>query len=703
MSIETACRIPHEGIARIPGLCATFPMEAAIVNSAKTDLEGPRLVLRRVVIEGLEPEIDAGKYPIKRTVGERVVVKADIHADGHEVLGAVVLYRPERESAWSEAVMHPLQNDRWSGQFSVNSLGTYLYTVQAWVDPFQSWRRDTVKKSEAGQDVSVAALSGARLVQSAANRARGTDSQRLGEFAAELKSLSSAGREAVVSCAETAELAALMGRYIDRSRASTYDKQLGVVVEREKARYSTWYEMFPRSCASEPNKHGTFRDCIQRLRYVSEMGFDVLYFPPIHPIGRTQRKGKNNTTQPSPEDPGSPWAIGADEGGHVAIHPNLGTLEEFKQLQAKARELGIEIALDLAFQCSPDHPYVKGHKEWFLERPDGSVQYAENPPKKYEDIYPFYFESEYASELCEELKRVVLYWIKQGVHIFRVDNPHTKPFDFWEWLIKEVRREYPEVIFLSEAFTRPKVMHRLAKLGFAQSYTYFAWKNTKWELTEYFTELTQAPVREFLRPNVWPNTPDILTEYLQYGGRPAFMSRLILAATLSANYGIYGPAFELCENRSLRQGSEEYLDSEKYQIRAWDIGRPESLKGLVARVNEIRREHPALQSDWSLRFHPLDNDQLIAYSKVTEDLSDIVLVVVNLDPRYKQSGWIELPLEYFELASNQSFQVHDLLTDARYVWQGARNYVELNPLVLPAHIFRVRRRLRTERDFDYFL
>jgi starch synthase (maltosyl-transferring) len=678
-------------------------MEAAIVNSPEANPEEPRLVLRRVVIEGLEPEIDGGKYPIKRTVGERVVVEADIHADGHDVLGAVVLYRPDRESGWSEAVMRPLENDRWRGQFFVERLGSYFYTVRAWVDAFQSWCRDTVKKAEAGQDISVSGQSGARLVQSAANRARGNDSKRLAEFTAELKNLSSADPSAVVRCARSAELAALMGRYADRSRATTYDKQLAVMVDREKARYSTWYEMFPRSCGAPPNKHGTFRDCISRLGYVSEMGFDVLYFPPIHPIGRTKRKGRNNTAQPAPDDPGSPWAIGAAEGGHMAIHRELGTLEEFKQLQTKARELGIEIALDLAFQCSPDHPYLKEHKEWFLERPDGSVQYAENPPKKYEDIYPFYFESENAPELCEELKRVVFYWIEQGVRIFRVDNPHTKPFDFWEWLIREARREYPEVIFLSEAFTRPKVMQRLAKLGFAQSYTYFAWKNTKWELMQYFTEMNQTSVREFVRLNVWPNTPDILTEYLQYGGRTAFMARLILAATLSANYGIYGPAFELCENRALRQGSEEYLDSEKYQIRAWNIASPDSLKGLVARVNEIRRENPALQSDWSLRFHAVDNDQLIVYSKATEDLSDIILVIVNLDPHYKQSGWVEVPLADFQLAPNQSYQVHDLLTGARYLWQGARNYVELNPSVLPGHIFKVRRRVRTERDFDYFL
>jgi starch synthase (maltosyl-transferring) len=678
-------------------------METAFVNSLRANQDEPRLVLRRAVIEGLQPEIDSGKYPIKRTVGERIVVEADIHADGHEVLGAVVLYRPEQENAWREAAMLPLVNDRWQGQFSVESLGSYFYTVQAWVDTFRSWSRDTVKKFETGQDISVAALLGARLVQSAANRARGADSRKLAQFTAELKSLSEPGGEAVASLALNAELAELMGRYPDRSRATTYDKQLGVTVDREKARYSNWYEMFPRSCAVEPNKHGTFRDCMQRLAYVSEMGFDVLYFPPVHPIGHTHRKGKNNAPQPSPDDPGSPWAIGAEEGGHMAINPGLGTLQDFKQLQAKAGELGIEIALDLAFQCSPDHPYVKEHQEWFLLRPDGSVQYAENPPKKYEDIYPFYFESEYATELCDELKRVVFYWIEQGIRIFRVDNPHTKPFDFWDWLIKEARRKYPEVIFLSEAFTRPKVMQRLAKLGFTQSYTYFAWKNTKWELTEYFTELTQTPVREFMRPNVWPNTPDILTEYLQHGSRPAFMARLILAATLSANYGIYGPAFELCENRALRQGSEEYLDSEKYQVRAWDLTSPGSLKGLISRVNKIRRENAALQSDWRLRFHPLDNDQLIAYSKATEDLSNVILVIVNLDPRYKQSGWIDVPLDDFKLDPHQSYQVHDLLTDVRYLWHGSRNYVELNPFMLPAHIFRVRRRLRTERDFDYFL
>jgi starch synthase (maltosyl-transferring) len=481
-----------------------------------------------------------------------------------------------------------------------------------------------------------------------------------------------------------------MTRYPDRSRATTYEKELRVWVDRAKARFSSWYELFPRSCTMDAQTPGTLRDCARRLQYVAQMGFDVLYLPPIHPIGRVGRKGKNNSLDVTSGDPGSPWAIGSVEGGHKAIHPALGTLEDFRQLRQRAQALGIEIALDLAFQCAPDHPYVKEHEEWFAHRPDGSIQYAENPPKRYEDIYPLDFESADALELCEELKSVVLHWIEQGIRIFRVDNPHTKPFGFWEWLIAEIHRTYPEAIFLAEAFTRPKVMYRLAKLGFTQSYTYFTWKNTKTEITELFEELTQTPVREFFRMNLWPNTPDILNEYLQKGGRPAFITRLILAATLGANYGIYGPAFELFENRSLMPGSEEYLESEKYQIRVWDIDRPDSLKQLIALVNKIRYENPALQSDWSLRFQPVDNDQLIAYSKTSGDGSNIILVVVNLDPRYTQSGWIHVPLDDFGIGPRQPFEVHDLLADARYTWQGSRNYIELNPAKIPAHIFKMR-------------
>ena len=420
------------------------------------------------------------------------------------------------------------------------------------------------------------------------------------------------------------------------------------------------------------------------------MGFDVLYLPPIHPVGVTHRKGKNGAVAVRPSDPGSVWAIGSPEGGHKAIHPQLGTLEDFKRLLTKAREYGIDVALDIAYQCSPDHPYVREHPEWFRRRPDGTVQYAENPPKKYEDIYPFDFETPHWRELWEELKSIVDYWIEQGVRIFRVDNPHTKPFAFWEWMIGETKQRHPEVIFLSEAFTRPKIMYRLAKLGFTHSYTYFAWRNTKQELTEYFTELTQSEVREYFRPHLWPNTPDILTEAFQTGGRPTFIARLVLAATLAGNYGIYGPAYELCENRALVPGKEEYLDAEKYEIKHWEIERPDSLNSLIARVNRARRENAALARDAGLRFHPLDNDQLIAYTKATNDLSNVILIIVNLDPRYTQSGWVTLPLEELGLDARQPYEVHDLLTDARYVWRGPRNYVELHPSTVPAHVFRVR-------------
>jgi starch synthase (maltosyl-transferring) len=447
--------------------------------------------------------------------------------------------------------------------------------------------------------------------------------------------------------------------------------------------------MFPRSCTTDPKRHGTFRDCIDRLPYVAGMGFDILYLPPIHPIGRSERKGKNNSTTPTPEDTGSPWAIGSKEGGHKAIHPQLGSLEDLKALVGKAGEFGIDVALDIAYQASPDHPYVKEHREWFRERPDGTVQYAENPPKKYQDIYPFNFDSERAPELWEELKSVVTYWIEQGIHVFRVDNPHTKPFAFWEWMIGEVKREHPEVIFLSEAFTRPKVMYQLAKLGFTQSYTYFAWKNTSWEITQYFTELQEGDILEYFRPNLWPNTPDILNDYLQKSGRPGFMIRLTLAATLAASYGIYGPAFELCEGRAVREGSEEYLDSEKYQIRVWDINNPNSLRDLITHMNRIRHGSPALQQNSGLKFHPVDNPQMIAYSKVCDDPADMIFVVVNLDPHNRQAGWVNVDVSALHLGSEESYQVHDLLTDARYVWHGSRNFVDLNPALLPAHVFRV--------------
>lgn len=653
------------------------------------DVRSPALAVRRIAIERVTPEIDGGRFAIKRIAGETVIVEADIFADGHSVLSAVVLYRPERAGEWREARMQLVENDRWRAEFRVETLEPYVYTIQAWVDEFRSWSSDLAKKIDARQDVSLDLLAGVQMIESAAGHADRVDSASLLRFADDLKKSSHNGRTAGNGALRDTELMRLMDRYQSRQGATTYEKELRVIVNREKARFSAWYEMFPRSCTSSPNHHGTFRDCIVRLDYVADMGFDVLYFPPIHPIGHVERKGKNNSLMPMPDDPGSPWAIGSKEGGHKSIHPKLGALQDLKELMAEAQSRGLEIALDIAFQCAPDHPYVTEHDGWFRHRPDGSVQYAENPPKKYEDIYPLFFENEHAQELWDELKSVVLYWAQQGIRIFRVDNPHTKPFAFWEWLIAEVNRDYPDAIFLAEAFTRPKIMYRLAKLGFTQSYTYFAWKNTKADLTQYFTEVNEPPVSEFFRANLWPNTPDILNEYLQAGGRPAFTSRVILAATLGANYGIYGPAFELGENQPLRAGSEEYMDSEKYEVRVWDLERPDSLAPLIRRVNHIRRQNPALQGDYSLQFHPVDNAQLIAYSKMTSDRSNIILVVVNLDSRYTQSGWVDVPLARFGLDASRPFEVEDLLTDARYTWHDSRNYVALDPWKVPAHILRV--------------
>jgi starch synthase (maltosyl-transferring) len=646
-------------------------------------------VMRRIVIERVEPEVDGGRFAIKRTIGEEVRVRADIYADGHDLLGAVLLHKRAGESAWTEVPMRLVNNDRWEGKFRVEALGRYIYTIVAWVDAFRTWSTDLQKRADAGQDISVDVLIGAEMVRTAAERAREAEAKKLAEAAAKLKDGAKKNREVALGIAVDPELALLVNSNRDGVADARYEKELAVVVDPEKARFSAWYELFPRSCTTDPKRHGTFRDCIDRLPYVAGMGFDVLYLPPIHPIGRVERKGKNNSTTPLPGDTGSPWAIGAKEGGHKAIHPQLGSLQDLKALVGKAKDFGMDIALDIAFQCSPDHPYVKEHREWFRERPDGTVQYAENPPKKYQDIYPFNFDSERAPELWEELKSVVMYWIEQGIHVFRVDNPHTKPFAFWEWMIGEVKREHPETIFLSEAFTRPKVMYQLAKLGFTQSYTYFAWKNASWEITEYFTELEEGGVLEYFRPNLWPNTPDILNEYLQKSGRAGFMTRLILAGTLGASYGIYGPAFELCEGRAVREGSEEYLDSEKYQIRVWDINNPNSLRDLITHVNRIRRASPAMQRNTGLTFHPVDNQQLIAYSKVCEDPKDLILVVANLDSHARQAGWVNLDLDAFHLGSEESFQVYDLLTDARYVWHGSRNFVDLNPALLPAHIFRV--------------
>jgi starch synthase (maltosyl-transferring) len=657
---------------------------------------------RRVVIENVHPQVDGGRYPIKRTIGETVKVAADIFTDGHHAITSHLIYRrPEASEAWARLPMQPTGNDRWQADFLVSEMGTYEYSLEAWVDEFVTWQLDLAKRVDASQDVSVNLRVGAALVVEAAARADGADADQLQHWADVMESDQKVVRRIELALSE--DLREVVGRFPDRSHAVRYRHDLKVRVDRMRAGYGAWYELFPRSTSDDATRYGTFADVVARLPELADMGFDVLYLPPIHPIGTTHRKGPNNRPNPEPDDPGSPWAIGSPDGGHMAIHPDLGSLADFKKLVKAAGRQGIEVALDLAFQCSPDHPYVKEHPEWFRKRPDGSIQYAENPPKKYEDIYPFDFETEDWEALWEELKRVVLYWVKQGVRIFRVDNPHTKPFAFWDWLIDEVKSKHPDVLFLAEAFTRPKVMYRLAKGGFTQSYTYFAWRNTAWELRAYFEELTRPPVADYFHPNLWPNTPDILTAYLQTGARPAFVARFVLAATLGASYGIYGPAFETLENRNLAPGSEEYLDSEKYQIRVWDRKSAQPMCDFIALVNQIRRDNPALHSDRRLAFHEIDNPQMICYSKSTPDRTNVVLMVVNLDPYHTQSGWVSLDLGALGLEPGETYQAHDLLTDSRYAWQGNRAFVQLDPGIVPAHVFRIRRRIRTEKDYEYYL
>jgi starch synthase (maltosyl-transferring) len=654
----------------------------------------------RVVIESVSPEINSGRFPIKRVIGEKVVVQADIFADGHDSVSTRLISKGPNDNRWEEVSMRFIGNDRWKGEFVVKEIGIYHYTLEGWVDHFKTWQIDLKKKFEAGQEISVAILIGVEYIEEASKRASDIDKKKLMEFANSLRN--EADKNKTLLIAQGEELDELMDKYPDRQFTTRYEKELPVIVDRTKALFSTWYEIFPRSCATQPGEHGTFKDCESFLPEISRMGFDILYLPPIHPIGKINRKGRNNTPAAQHDDEGSPWAIGSDEGGHKSIHPKLGTIEDFERLVKKARDYGMDMAMDLAFQCSPDHPYVKEHPEWFRWRPDGTIQYAENPPKKYEDIFPMNFETEQWQELWDELRTITLFWINKGIRIFRVDNPHTKPFLFWEWFIKEIKKDYPDVIFLSEAFTRPKVMYRLAKLGFTQSYTYFTWRNTKWELTEYLKELTQTEVREYLRPNFWPNTPDILPEHLQHGERPIFIIRLVLAATLSSNYGIYGPAFELCVNEAA-SGKEEYLNAEKYELKHWDWDSPGNLKDFIARVNKIRKENPALQTTWNLKFYDTGNDYLLFYGKATEDLSNIIIVIVNLDQYHTQSGFVTVPVKELGIDPKQPYLVHDLLSDDKYIWQGERNYVELNPHVLPAYILKVKSRMKKETDFDYFM
>ena len=641
-----------------------------------------------VVIENLQPLIEGGRYPIKRIVGEDLAVEADIFKDGHDVVAAVLKWRVLGKREWRETPMTFVDNDRWRGVCTLYDEAIHEYTVEAWTDTFRSWQSEFAKKFDGGiSDLRSEALEGAASVEAAARRARDrADAARLREFSEQIATMANSE---IYAIAQSGELEVLMASYPDRSAAAQYAPAPRVVVDRQAALFGAWYEFFPRSAEGRGDRGSTFRDCLPRVDDAKAMGFDVIYFPPIHPIGHTNRKGRNNSITCEPGDPGVPWAIGSEAGGHKAVEPSLGTLADFDWLQKQVRKRGMEIALDFALNCSPDHPYVKEHPEWFYKRPDGTIKYAENPPKKYEDIYPLNFRCENWRELWAEMKSIVLFWAEHGVRIFRVDNPHTKPVAFWEYLITGVREKYPDTMFLSEAFTRPKMMKALAKAGFNQSYTYFTWRNSKRELIEYFTELTQMEMSEYFRPNLWPNTPDILPFVLQEGGRPAFMTRVLLAATLSPLYGIYS-GYELCENKAL-PGREEYLDSEKYQFKERDWNEPGNIKDWIARINKIRRENRALQLYRNLRFYHAESEAILFYGRMTAARDNIILVVVNLDPHRKQNSFVYVPIEEFGQMESDEYEVYDLLNDTRYTWRGRQNYVELDPEIQPAHIFLVRR------------
>jgi starch synthase (maltosyl-transferring) len=666
---------------------------------------------KRVVIEEIQPQVDCGRYPARRFLGDLVHISAAIFSDGHDHVAARLLYKHESERLWHYAPMTALSNDMWSASFTVDQLGTWIYTIQAWVDHFDTWCADLKKRLAAQpdpasvdparrdlppQDIPLALTIGADMLEKTAARAKGEDAKQLKYIATSLQWMANQ-RSAHYDYPLTPEIEEIAARYPDLSYASVAGKELTLWVDRERARFS-------RSTSPDPSRHGTFADVELLLPEIAAMGFDILYMPPIHPIGTAFRKGPNNTASTNLEDEGSPWAIGSAEGGHKAIHPQLGTFADFDHMVAAIRANGMELAMDIAFQCSPDHPWVSEHPDWFIHRPDGTVQYAENPPKKYQDIYPLNFESSDWRGLWDELRSVFQFWIDRGVRVFRVDNPHTKALPFWEWCITDLHTTSPDVLFLAEAFTRPHVMYSLAKGGFSQSYTYFTWRTEKAELQAYFEEITKPPVSDFFTPNVWPNTPDILHASLQTGGRAAFMQRLILATTLAASYGIYGPAYELGENLPAKPGSEEYLNSEKYQIRRWDRNSPSSLAPLVTRLNQIRRTNPALQSDQSLHFHPVDNPQIICYSKSASSTGleppNILLVAVNLDPHNEQAGWIDLDLGVLGVGHDETFEVEDLLTDKVYQWRDRSNYVALRPNVMPAHVFRLTRTPSTAGMLD---
>jgi starch synthase (maltosyl-transferring) len=651
----------------------------------------------RVVLVWIKPQVDGGRWPVKRSIGETVDVTAAVTVDGHEKLAVELLFRYEAEK--EQQVRLKLKfNDEYVGSFPVDRLGFYSYRIRAWIDRFATWQdqfRRRVDGGESEADLRIELQEGAGLLRRCAEKASGSDRKRL-------EALATRFERGDVSAGLDQEAALLASRH-DPREGAVESETLQVVVDPALARFGAWYEFFPRS-AAEPGRHGTLDDAADRLPRIADLGFDIVYLPPIHPIGETFRKGKDNNPAAEPGEPGSPWAIGGkmdDDtlGGHKSVHPELGGMPAFERFVKRADELGLKVALDIAYQTSPDHPYVREHPEWFKHRPDGTIRYAENPPKKYQDVYPFDFESEHWESLWHELKSVFEFWMDRGVTVFRVDNPHTKPFAFWEWCIADLRRQNPEVIFLAEAFSRPKIMHTLAKLGYNQSYTYFTWRNTKQELEEYCTELFQTEIADFYRPNFWPNTPDILHDYLVHGGRPAHIIRFVLAATLSSAYGLYGPPYEHVDNLQ-HPRREEYANNEKYEVRHWNWNDPESLQPLIKRVNRIRRENPALQYMRNIRFLTTDNPHLLAYAKELED--NLVICVVNLDPFNSQSGFVDIPLEDLRLPDERPFQVYDMLGGGRYLWSGGHNYIQLDPHTQPAHIFRIQRYVRTEKDFDYF-
>jgi starch synthase (maltosyl-transferring) len=635
----------------------------------------------RVIIENVQPSVDGGLYPAKRTVGERVDVTTNIFGDGHDHIRANVLYKKENADNWTAVELLHSFNDEWAASFTVGETGRFVFTVEAWIDHFETWYDGFKKKAAAKVDVRVELLEGAIFLKTVGKGNK--------ELLAKAKKLEDKDHyHDSISWVLSKEFEEIVHRFPLKENETTYQHELIVVVENKDVLFNTWYEFFPRSSSLEAGKHGTFHDSIKLLPRVSAMGFDVLYFPPIHPIGKVNRKGKNNSVRSQPGEPGSPWAIGSDEGGHKSVLPALGTLDDYRQLIHESAKYNIKIALDLAFQCAPDHPYVKEHPEWFKQRPDGSIQYAENPPKKYQDIYPFNFECDNWQELWDELKSVIIFWIEQGVTIFRVDNPHTKPIPFWQWAIAEVNKEYPHIIFLAEAFTRPKVMASLAKIGFQQGYTYFTWRVTKQEITDYMKELAYGPSRNYFRPNFWPNTPDILPYHLQNQGENSFILRFALASTLSSSYGMYGPSYEFLENTPV-ENKEEYFNSEKYEVRHYDWKKTNRMTDIISLVNKARKENAALQSTWNIQFCSIENDNLIAYLKATDDLSNIILVVVTLDPFVSQQGFVRLPKERLKLSDKINVKLTDLITEEKYTWTQEWNYVELNPYKLPFHIFKL--------------